>query len=92
MPPVAAAEIPAPAVVEPESPLVETVRELPEEGQRAVLSDALFLRHQEAERIAADNAEWDRLLNDPEKMANFAKWAQASAAQHPDEPFDYSRL
>lgn len=94
MPTVAEAETIAPVAVESGSPLLDAVRDLPEEGQRAVLSYALFLRHQEEERRteAYHDAEWERLFNDPIKMANFAKWAEESAARHPSEPFDYSKL
>ena len=78
---------------ETQSTLLETVRALPSEGQRAVLSYALFLRHQEeASRTAADDAEWERHFNQPEKMARFAEWARQSLAEHPAEPFDESRL
>ena len=78
---------------ETETNLLETVRALPLESQRAVLSDALFLQHQEkARRIEADEADWDRLCSQPEKMERFMEWAQRSLAEHPPEPFDESRL
>ena len=78
---------------ETQSTLLEAVRVLPSEGQRAVLSYALFLRHQEeGRRTAADEAEWDRQFSQPEKQARFAAWAQKSLAEHSAEPLDESRL
>ena len=85
--------MPTATEAETETALLEAVRTLPSEGQRAVLSYALFLQHQEeSRRIEADEAEWDRLFSNPEKMARFAAWAEQSLAEHPAEPFDESRL
>ena len=76
-----------------EAALLDTIRTLPAESQRAVLSYAQFLSSQEdARRIEADEAEWDRLFNQPEKMARLAAWADKSLAEHPAEPLDDSRL
>ena len=76
-----------------EATLLETVRALPSEDRRAVLSYAQFLQHQEDERrIKADEAEWDRLFNNPEKMARLEEWARQALVEHPPEPFDESRL
>jgi hypothetical protein len=85
MPPVTEAET--------QSTLLEAVRALPSESQRAVLSYALFLHHQEeARRADADEATWDRHFSRPEKLARFAQWAKQSLDQHPAEPLDESRL
>lgn len=95
MPTLAAVETALPATADAEPSLLETVRGLPEEGQRAVLSYALFLRHQEEERQkmeAYHDAEWERLLNDPVKVANFTKWADEVFATQKPEPFDFSKL
>lgn len=82
-----------PAVTESEATLLEALRTLPAENQRAVLSYAMFLRHQEeTRRIEADETEWDRLFSQPQKMARFAEWAQKSLAAHPAEPLDDSQL
>ena len=82
-----------PAVTEAETALLEAVRTLPSESQRAVLSYAMFLRQQqEARRLEADEAEWDRRFSQPEKLARFAAWARQSLEQHPAEPLDDSRL
>ena len=81
------------AFTESESALLETVRTLPSESQRAVLSYALFLHHQEeARRLEADEAEWNRHFSQPDKLARFAEWARQSLVQHPPEPLDDSRL
>ena len=73
--------------------LLDAVRTLPSESQRAVLSYALFLLSQEAaRRIESDEAEWDRLCSQPEKMKRFMEWANQSLAEHPPVPFDESRL
>lgn len=76
-----------PTVAETDTPsdLLETVRALSAESQRAVLSYGRFLRVQE------DEAERDRLFNDPVKMANFAKWPDKQA-KGPSEPLDFDRL
>ena len=76
-----------------ETTLLETVRALPSESQRAVLSYAQFLQHQEdARRVEADEAEWDRLFSQPEKMARLAEYARQSLAEDPGTPFDESQL
>ncbi len=85
--------MPAITEAETETTLLEAIRSLPSESQRAVLSYALFLQHQEAAcRIEANEAEWDRVCGQPEKMARFAEWARKSLAEHPSEPLDESRL
>ncbi len=73
--------------------LLEMVRAPGSENQRAVLTYALFLQQQEDEvrSIDADEAEWDKLFNDPEKMARLEAWAE-QCAQQPAEPLDESRL
>ncbi len=82
-----------PAVTESEATLLEALRTLPTESQRAVLSFTMFLRHQEeARRLEGDEAEWDRHFNHPDKIARFAEWAQQSLSDHPAEAFDESRL
>ncbi len=87
------AELPALPAAEPDVPpgLLETVRALWPENRGAVLSFARFLRAEEERRIAADEAEWDRLFNDPAKTANLARWIEAHADE-PSEPMDYSKL
>ena len=85
MPPVTEAET--------QTTLLEAMRALPSESQRAVLSYALFLRHQEeARRTEVDEAAWDQHFSQPEKLAQFAEWARQSLGQYPAEPFDESRL
>ena len=82
-----------PLATEAETTLLEAVRALPSESQRAVLSYALFLRQQEeARRLEADEAAWDRHFGQPDKLARFAEWARQSQAEHPAEPLDDSRL
>ena len=82
-----------PSVTEAETTLLEAVRTLPTESQRAVLSYAMFLRHQEeARRLEGDEAAWDRHFSQPEKMARFAEWARRSLEQSPAEPLDAPRL
>jgi hypothetical protein len=61
------------------SALLETVRALRAEAQRAVLSYARFLREEEERsRIREDEAAWDQRFNDPERLARFANWAEES--------------
>lgn len=58
--------MPPVAEVETEATLLETVRALPSESQRAVLSYAQFLQHQEDARRAATEAdETEYLLRSP---------------------------
>ena len=62
-----------------DSALLETVRALPPQAQRAVLSYARFLRaEEERSRIGEDESGWDQRFNDPERMARFAGWAEKS--------------
>ena len=85
MPPVTAAET--------QATLLETVRTLPSESQRAVLSYALFLRQQdECHRLEASEAEWDRQFSQSDKIDRFAEWARQSLTDHPPESFDDLRL
>ncbi|MGZ5552153.1 MAG: hypothetical protein ACXWHF_00795 [Chthoniobacterales bacterium] len=78
---------------ETDAKLIETVRALPAEAQRAVLSYALFLRHEEEQsRVREDEAGWNQRFNDPERMARFARWAEQSLAKDSPEPLDYSKL
>ena len=82
-----------PLATESEATLLEAVRALPPESQRAVLSYAMFLHHQEkGSRPEADEAEWDRHFSQPDKMARFSDWARQSLARHPAEPFDEAKL
>lgn len=76
------------------SALLATLRDLPEDSQRAVLSYAQYLQYQEALRLseAEHDAEWERLFNDPVKMANFAKWADQCFENQTAELFDESKL
>lgn len=78
---------------ETDARLIETIRALPAEAQRAVLSYALFLRYEEGRgRVQEDEAGWDQRFNDPERMARFAAWAEKSLAEESPELLDYSKL
>jgi hypothetical protein len=80
-------------VTESEACLLEAVRALPSEGQRAVLSYAMFLSSQEEARcLEAGEAAWEKHFRDTKKMAHFAEWAQQSLAKDPGEPLDDARL
>ena len=82
-----------PSDTEAETTLLEAVRTLPSESQRAVLSYAMFLRHQEEARVLEENeAEWDRHFSRPDKIARFAEWARQSLEEHPAEPLDDTQL
>ena len=75
------------------SALLETVRALPAEAQRAVLSYARFLREEEERsREREDEAGWDQRFNDSERMARFANWAEKSLKDSPLKPLDRSTL
>lgn len=85
--------MPSVTATETQASLLEAVRALPTEGQRAVLSFAKFLQHQENERrVETGEAEWDRHFSQPHKMARFAEWARQSLVEHPAESFDGSKL
>jgi hypothetical protein len=43
-------------------------------------------------RIANDEAAWDRLFSQAEKVRRLADWAQDSLIQHSSEPMDESRV
>ncbi|HSH39858.1 MAG TPA: hypothetical protein VK993_13870 [Chthoniobacterales bacterium] len=78
---------------ETDSALLETVRALPPEAQRAVLSYARFLRtEEERKRVREDEAGWDRRFDDPERIARFASWAEKSFDNDPLDPLDPSNL
>ena len=78
-----------PLATETEITLLEAVRALHSESQRAVVSDALFLRQQEeARRLEADEETWARHFGQPDKLARFAEWARQSQAEHPAGPLD----
>jgi hypothetical protein len=78
---------------ETDTTLLETVRALPPEAQRAVLSYALFLREEEERsRAREDEAGWDQRFRDPERMARFANWAEKSLTDDPLKPLDQSTL
>ena len=54
--------------------------------QSSLLAYAQFLQAQEAQAALdevdeEEEAEWDRLLNDPVKTANFMRWADESRAR-----------
>jgi hypothetical protein len=83
----------SPVPEEADSALLETVRALPPEAQRAVLSYARFLcAEEERSRIREDEAGWDQRLNDPERMARFATWAEKSLRDDSLEPLERSTL
>lgn len=82
-----------PEIAESEASLIEAIHALPEEGRRAVLSYALFLRQQEEERrLQAEDATWNQSFNNPARMANFKTWADQSLAAGPAEPIDRLKL
>ena len=65
--------------------------------QSSLLEFAQFLQSQEAQAALddvdeEDEAEWDRLLNDPAKTANFVRWADESLARSQPRPIDPARL
>ncbi len=73
--------------------LLETMRALPPEAQRAVLSYARFLRdEEERSRVREDEAGWDQRFQDPERMARFASWAEESRAGDPLKSLDQTTL
>lgn len=60
---------------------------LPPGRQSEVLDFVLFIKHQEeATPVDLDEEKWDRLFNDPAKMANFVRWGQQALAEPGDEP------
>jgi hypothetical protein len=76
-----------------DSALLETIRALPPEAQRAVLSYARFLRaEEERNSVREDEAGWDRRFDDPERMARFASWAEKSLNNDPLAPLHRSTL
>ncbi|HEY1771351.1 MAG TPA: hypothetical protein VGG02_13955 [Chthoniobacterales bacterium] len=77
-----------------DSTLLDTVRALPAEARRAVLSYARFLREEEERsRVREDEAGWEKRFQDPERMARFASWAEKSLdGDDPLKPLDESTL
>ncbi|MBM3852877.1 MAG: hypothetical protein FJ399_06940 [Verrucomicrobia bacterium] len=56
--------------------------------QSSLLAFAQFLKAQETQAMLeavdeADEAEWNQLLDDPTKGANFARWADECLAREP---------
>lgn len=65
--------------------------------QSSLLEFAQFLQSQEAQAALdevdeKDEAEWDQLLADPTKAANFARWTDESLARSQPRPLDPARL
>jgi hypothetical protein len=84
------------AVSLPEA-LAELCSSLEPAHQHSLLEYAEFLKAKEAQRSLevvdeADEAEWDRVLGDPAKVANFARWADESLAREKPRAIDPARL
>lgn len=65
--------------------------------QSSLLAFAQFLHSQEAQAAfdvvnEDDEAAWERDLNDPAKVANFARWADESLAREKPQRIDPARL
>ena len=65
--------------------------------QSSLLAYAQFLEAKEAqaaldEMDEEDEAEWDRLLTDPARAADFARWAAESLTRSQPRPLDPARL
>lgn len=65
--------------------------------QSSLLQFAKFLKSQEEQQSFGavdeeDEAEWDRMLNDPARVANFAQWADQSLSNSSLHPVDPKRL
>jgi acyl-CoA reductase-like NAD-dependent aldehyde dehydrogenase len=76
--------------------LAEAWRKLPPERRSSVVDYAGFLaaqeescRFHEVDEIV--EAEWSEMLDDPQRTANFARWA-ADAARGEAQPIDLSKL
>ena len=72
-------------------------RSLAPSRQSSLLDFARFLQSQEARQALdavdeVDETEWERLFNDPARMANFARWADESRASDAPMPIDPARL
>ena len=89
MPPALTIEIP--------DALAEAWRKLPPERRLSVVDYASYLAAQEEsgrlqEVDEAVEAEWGTLLADPQRTANFQRWAESSLGRNAAEPLDPSRL
>ena len=65
--------------------------------QSSLLQFAKFLKSQEEQQSFAavdeeDEAEWDRMLGDSARVANFERWADQSLAASTPQPIDPRRL
>lgn len=83
--------------INPPEAVADLCRSLEPAHQSSLLEFAQFLKMQEAraafdEVDEEDEAAWDRLFNDPAKMANFARCADKALAEGSSEPLDPSRL
>ena len=77
--------------------VAELCRSLQPAHQSSLLDYAEFLKAQEAQAglnivDEEDEAEWDAQLADPEKVANFARWADESLARDRPRPIDPAHL
>lgn len=60
---------------------------LPPVRQSEVLEFVLLIQQQEdLKPVDEDEAKWNRLFDDPAKMANFVRWGQQALAEPGDEP------
>lgn len=86
-----------PHTLNPPEAVAELCRSLEPAHQFSLLEFAQFLKMQEAraaldEVDEEDEAAWDGLLNDPAKVANFARWADESLARNQPRPINPARL
>jgi hypothetical protein len=84
-------------MIEVPEALAEAWRKLPPERRLSVVDYASYLASQESpgrlhEVDEAVEAEWDALLSEPQRTANFQRWAEESLARGNTQPFDPSRL
>ena len=88
--------MPSVLTIEVPDALADAWRKLPPERRSSVVDYASFLAAQEeSDRLhevdETVEAEWDELLNDPQRTANFARWA-ADPERGEAQAFDPSRL
>ena len=88
-----------PNTLSPSTPeaVAELCNSLDPARQSSLLAFALFLKSQEAQAAfdlvgEADESAWDRDFNDPGKVANFARWADANLAREKPQRIDTARL
>ena len=88
--------MPSALTIEVPDALADAWRKLPPERRASLVDYASFLAAQEEsgrlhEVDETAEAEWDELLNDPQRTSNFARWA-ADPARGEAQAFDPTRL